>query len=78
MGGQRIDRLVDAGSLYFGRRLMDIITEQQAAKLHPLVHGMALDFGDYKDRAGYLRALSDVLKWMDAITMEDEKREMRP
>ena len=69
---------MDAGSLYFGRRLMDIITEQQAAKLYPLAQGMALDFGDYKDRAGYLRALSDVLKWMESITMEDEKREMRP
>jgi hypothetical protein len=78
VGGQRTDWLVDAASLYFGRRLMDLIAEKQAEMMKPLLQGRATDYPDYKDRAGYLRGLSDVVKWMEMITMEDEKLEMRP
>jgi hypothetical protein len=37
-----------------------------------------IDYPDYRHRAGYLSGLADVVKWMAQITMEDEKREMRP
>ena len=69
---------MDTESLYFGRlinsgRLMEIIQEKQAALEPVLLSGHAIDFADYKDRAAYLRALSDVVKWMNEISREDER-----
>jgi hypothetical protein len=69
---------LDAASLYFGRRLMDMIREKQTALTKPLLQGQAIDFPDYKQRAGELRAYDQVVRWMEDITMEDEKRENRP
>ena len=64
---------MDAASLYFGRRLMEIIRDKQIEMQKPLLQGRAIDFPDYKDRAGYLRGLSDVVEWMKEISMEDER-----
>jgi hypothetical protein len=69
---------LDAASVYFGHRLLDLIHEKQAEMMKKLMQGVAVDFADYKDRAGYLRALADVVTMMEQITMADEKREMRP
>jgi hypothetical protein len=69
---------VDAGSLYFGRRLLDLIREKQEALSKPLLMGQASDWGDYKHRAGYLKGLSDVIAWMEKISFEDEEQERRP
>jgi hypothetical protein len=69
---------MDAASLFFGRRLLELIQDKQGEMQKPLLLGQALDFPDYKQRAGYLRGLADVVKWMEDITMEDETREMRP
>jgi hypothetical protein len=63
---------VDAASLYFGRRLMDMIREKQAEMTKGILQGIATDYADYRARADYLRALSDVVRWMEAITLEDE------
>ena len=57
---------MDAGSLYFGRLLLERIHEKQAAMSAALLQGVALDYPDYKGRAGYLRALADVIA-MNAI-----------
>jgi hypothetical protein len=64
---------LDAASVFFGRKLLEMIHERQAELQKPLLMGQALDFPDYKDRAGYLRGLSDVVLMMGSITMEDEK-----
>ena len=69
---------MDAASLYFGRRLMERVRAKQAEMSKPLLLGLAIDFGDYKARSGYLRGLADVIDWMEALHMEDEKGEMRP
>jgi hypothetical protein len=65
---------LDAASLHFGRRLMDLIREREAVRREPLLMGQATDFADYKFKAGYLRALADVVGFMDGITMEDDNK----
>lgn len=55
-----------------------MIAEKQAEMTRPLLMGQAIDYPDYKQRAGELKAYANVLKMMDAIKLEDEKREMRP
>ena len=57
---------------------MDMIHTKQAEMMKRLMQGVALDFADYKERAGYLKGLADVLDMMNHIKAEDEKREMRP
>jgi hypothetical protein len=69
---------VDAASVYLGRKLLELIDEKQAEMSRALLMGKALDFPDYKERAGYLRGLYDVGQWMAAISTQDEQREMRP
>ena len=64
---------MDAASLYFGRKLLDRVRAKQGEMNKPLLLGQALDFPDYKARAGYLKALSDVVKWMEEIGLEDEE-----
>jgi hypothetical protein len=69
---------MDAASIYFGRQLQDRIADKQREMTKPLLMGQAIDYPDYRHRAGYLRGLADVLEWMKQISFEDEKREMRP
>ena len=64
---------MDAASLYFGRKLMERIRAKQAEMSKPLLLGLALDYPDYKARAGYLKGLAEVVTWMEAIGMEDEE-----
>lgn len=64
--------MLDASSLYFGRRLLEMIQEKQLEMQKPLLSGAALDYPDYKDRAGYLRALANVVSWMEKISLEEE------
>jgi hypothetical protein len=64
---------LDAASVFFGRRLLELIHERQATWQKPLLMGQMADFAEYKDRAGYLRALADVVKMMESITMQDEE-----
>jgi hypothetical protein len=65
---------MDAASVYLGRKLMEMIREKQAEMTKPLVSGQALDFPDYKQRAGYLKGLAEVVAWIEAINFEDEER----
>ena len=69
---------MDAASLYFSRLLLEKIQAKQAEMMKRLMQGVATDYADYKDRAGYLRALSEVVTWMEDITLADQKRENRP
>jgi hypothetical protein len=69
--------VLDAASLYFGGRLMKLIREKQAEMSKPLLMGQALDYADYRDRAGYLKALTAVVGWMEEIGMEDEETASR-
>ena len=69
---------MDAASLYFGRRLMEMIEDKQAEMQKPLLQGQAIDYPDYRARAGYLRGLADVVSWMTQITLEDEDKGIRP
>lgn len=63
---------MDAASVHFGRRLVEIIRAKQSEMSKPLLMGQALDYPDYRARAGYLRALADVISWMEKVSMEDE------
>jgi hypothetical protein len=72
-----LEGLMDAASLYFGRRLMDLIREKQAEMTKPLLLGQAADYPDYRHRAGYLKGLADVVSWMEQISFEDEQKEIR-
>jgi hypothetical protein len=65
---------MDAASIYFGRKLMEMIRDKQAEMTKPLVNGQAIDYPDYRARAGYLKGLADVAAWMETITLEDEER----
>ena len=53
---------MDAASVYFARRLQDDIADRQAEMMKRLMQGVAVDFADYKERAGYLKGLTDVFK----------------
>jgi hypothetical protein len=64
---------LDAASLYFGGKLLEIIRAKQAEMSKPLLLGQALDYPDYKARAGYLKGLADVVGWMKSIDMEDKE-----
>jgi hypothetical protein len=64
---------VDATSVYYGRRLLEIIREKQAEMSKPLLQGQAIDYPDYMKRAGELKAYAQVIDWMDQIRMEDER-----
>jgi hypothetical protein len=57
---------------------MDMIREKQGEMTKPLLLGQAVDYPDYRHRAGYLKGLSDVVAWMEKITLEDEEQERRP
>lgn len=63
---------MDAASIFLARKLIETIEEKQREMLRPLVRGQALDFPDYKKRAGYLEALSDVMGWIEQINTEEE------
>jgi hypothetical protein len=69
---------MDAASVYFRHRLGTLIEEKQTEMMKRLMQGVAVDFADYKERAGYLKGLADVIDWMNQINMQDEQREMRP
>jgi hypothetical protein len=69
---------MDAASLYFGRRLMDLIREKQAEMQRVLLQGVAVDYPDYKYRSGYLRGLADVVSFMEQVSLEDDNKEIRP
>ncbi len=53
---------------------MDVIEEKQAEMRKPLLEGRAIDYPDYRARAGYLTGLADVVKWMKEITLKDEEK----
>lgn len=69
---------MDAASLYFGRRLLEIIEAKQLEMQKPLLLGQAIDYPDYRSRSGYLKGLADVVKWMESISMADEAKDIRP
>lgn len=69
---------MDATSIFLARKLTEIIKEKQAEMLKPLINGQAADFPDYQKRAGYLKALGDVIEWMDEIDAEEDKQGRGP
>ena len=52
---------------------MEVIREKQAEMTKRLLTGQAADYADYRARAAYLKALAEVVGWMDEITMEDDR-----
>lgn len=57
---------------------MEMIEAKQAEMQKPLLQGQAIDYPDYRARAGYLRGLADVVSWMMEITMADNEKDIRP
>ena len=58
------------------RRLLKRITEQDNERTVQVRGAMSLDYADYKERCGYLRALDDVRVWCQEIAETDD--EARP
>lgn len=63
---------MDATSIFLARQLTEMIEEKQREMLRPLINGQAADFSDYQKRAGYLKALGDVIEWIGAINAEED------
>lgn len=69
---------MDATSIFLSRRLTEIIEDKQRVMLRPLIQGQALDYSDYKKRAGYLEALGHVLEWINEISAEEDNHGRGP
>ena len=69
---------MDATSIFLGKKLIEVIEAKQKEMLRPLIQGAAVDFPDYKKRAGYLEALGDVIKWIDEINAEEDNHGRGP
>lgn len=67
---------MDAMSVFVAKKLTEMIEAKQKEMLRPLINGSATDFSDYQKRAGYLKALGDVIEWIDEInaTEDDQGR----
>jgi len=69
---------MDAYSNFLARKLTERIQEQQRSRLRVLIQGVAQDFPDYKFRAGYLQALTDVENWIGEINAEEDDQGRGP
>jgi|HubBroStandDraft_5_1064220.scaffolds.fasta_scaffold2079205_1 hypothetical protein len=69
---------MDATSVYLANKLVEMIEEKQQEMLRPLIQGAAADFPDYQKRAGYLRALGDVISWIGEISAEEDSEGRGP
>jgi hypothetical protein len=65
---------MDALSNLLGRELVKRIDAKREAYLGPLISGQLADYPMYRDRAGYLRGLSDVLEMIKDINNDDDRR----
>lgn len=65
---------MDAASVFALRKLIERIEEKQREMTKPLILGQAIDFADYRQRAGFLAGLADVRRWIEEISLEDEER----
>jgi hypothetical protein len=65
---------MDATSNFLGRKLLERLREKEAVLQPILLAGRAQDFADYKQRAGYLEGLRDAIRWIEEISLEDERR----
>jgi hypothetical protein len=66
---------MDATSVFLGRKLLERISDQRESYLGPLIAGQMTDYAHYRERAGYLRALEDVERWVSEIRLDREKEE---
>jgi hypothetical protein len=69
---------MDASSIFLANKLVEMIEEKQKEMLRPLINGAATDFPDYQKRAGYLRALGDVINWIGEINAEEDSEGRGP
>ena len=65
---------MDALSNMLGRELLKRIEERRTTYMAPLISGQLADYPSYRDRAGYLRGLSDVLAMIEDINNDDDRR----
>lgn len=65
---------MDAASVYFGRKLKELI-DAKIEMLTGTVMGAGIsDFSQYKSLAGQVYALKEVLRMMDDINLNDDRR----
>lgn len=69
---------MDAMSVFVAKKLTEMIEAKQKEMLRPLIQGAATDFPDYQKRAGYLKALGDVIEWIDQINAEEDDQGRGP
>jgi hypothetical protein len=69
---------MDATSIFVAKKLVQMIEEKQREMLRPLIQGAATDFPDYQKRAGYLKALGDVIDWIGEINAEEDDQGRGP
>ena len=65
---------MDALSNLLGRELLKRIEERRAAYTATLLSGKLIDYPAYREHAGYLRGLSDVLAMIESINNDDDRR----
>jgi hypothetical protein len=69
---------MDASSIFVARKLIERIEDKQREMLRPLIQGAATDFPDYQKRAGYLKALGEVIEWIGEIDAEEDDQGRGP
>ena len=65
-------------AIFVARKLIELIEAKQKEMLRPLIQGQATDFPDYQKRAGYLKALGDVVTWIGEINAEEDNEGRGP
>jgi hypothetical protein len=60
---------MDAASVFLGRELMKRMEEQKGKQTEMVLIGACRDYADYKGKVGYLKGLTDCLKWIEEISL---------
>lgn len=63
---------MDAASVFVSRELTKRIQAKRTVLLEAMKNGVAKDYADYRERAGFLKGLDEVMKWFEEIKFEDE------
>lgn len=63
---------MDAASVFLSRELTKRIAEKRTVLLEALKNGVAKDYADYRERAGFLKGLDEVVEWIKEINFKDE------
>jgi hypothetical protein len=66
--------MLDAASVYGLRTLQERIKQRVEEYTLPMIRGQMEDYAAYRERGGYLKALGEVLDWIDRIDASEDQR----